>query len=284
MNPDQRRALAERLRALHQAPPILILPNAWDVASAKVYEKEGFQAIATTSAGIASALGYPDGQRISLEEHIEIIRRIAVSCSVPVSADIEAGYAIDPEGVARTVSMTAESGAVGVNLEDGKLGCGGAEGGGLFEPGEQVERVAAARQAADSSGIPMVINARTDVFLYADDPERRIAAAVSRGNAYRQAGADCIFVPDLGDLDEQTMSILVREIEAPLNVIAGTCTPPVARLEEIGVARVSFGPRPMRAVLSLLREIAREWTGPGTYEKMARSTLTYDQLNRWFEA
>ena len=284
MNPNNLPARAERFRALHQAPPILLLPNAWDVVSAMLYEKEGFPAVATTSAGVASAFGYPDGQKMALEEQLAVIRRIAASCSVPVSADIEAGYADDPDGVARTVAMTIEAGAVGVNLEDGKPGCGGAEGGDLFDLNEQVERIAAAREAADRSGVPLLINARTDVFLHADDSEKRIGAAVARGNAYRQAGADCIFVPDLGDLDEQTLSILVREIEAPLNVIAGTSTPPVARLEKLGVARVSFGPRPMRAVLSLLREIAREWTERGTFEKMASSTLSYEELNRWFEA
>lgn len=283
MDPDEQSALAERLRALHRAPPILLLPNAWDAASAKLYEKEGFSAIGTTSAGIASALGYPDGQRMSLEQNLEVVRRIAASCSIPVSADIEAGYAGDAEGVARSVAMTAEAGAVGINLEDGRPGCGGTNGGGLLDLGQQVERVRAARRGADRSGVPLVINARTDVFLYAGDPGRRIDEAVARGNAYRQAGADCIFVPDLGDLDEPTLSILVREIEAPLNVIAGTSTPPIDRLEEIGVARVSFGPRPMRALLSLLREIVREWTESGTYERMARSTLSYDELNRWFE-
>jgi 2-methylisocitrate lyase-like PEP mutase family enzyme len=245
--------------------------------SAKLYEKEGFRAVATTSAGIANALGYPDGQRIALDEQLAVVQRVASSCSVPVSADIEAGYAVGPVGVARTVAMTIEAGAVGVNLEDGKPG------GGLFDPGEHAERIAAARQAADRSGVPLVINARTDVFLQADDSGNRIGAAVARGNNYRQAGADCIFVPDLGDLDEQTLSVLVREIEAPLNVIAGTSMPPVARLEQIGVARLSFGPRPMRAALSVLREIAREWTEQGTFEKMARSTLSYEELNRWFE-
>jgi len=250
--------------------------------SAKIYEIEGFQAVGTTSAGIANAAGYPDGQQVPLEKQLDAIGRIAAAVAVPVSADIEAGYGDRPDDVARTVTGTIGAGAVGVNLEDGRSGCGGSRGGGLYDPSEQIERIAAAREAADRSGIPIVINARTDAFLVPGRDPERLRSAVERGNAYRRAGADCVFVPDMGDLDDAAIGVLAREIEAPLNVIAGPSTPPVARLRELGVARLSFGPRPMRAVLSALREMAREWIGQGSYEKMARSTLGYDEINRWF--
>jgi 2-methylisocitrate lyase-like PEP mutase family enzyme len=276
---DQRRR-AEEFLALHHAPELLILPNAWDVVSARLYELEGFKAVATTSAGISSTLGYPDGQRIDLEEMIEAIRRIEEHVSVPVSADLEAGYATAPEGVARSAEAALNVGAVGINLEDGT----GDSTDPLFDEALQTEKIRAVREMASSAGVHLVINARTDVYLVGNGtPAEQLRQAIRRGNAYRLAGADCVFVPDMGTLDKETILHLVKEIDAPINVVAGDRMPSLPELEEIGVTRVSFGPRPMRATLALIRKMAREWIETGTYKTMTADTLSYAEVNAMFE-
>ncbi len=276
---NQRRK-ADEFLALHHGPKLLILPNAWDVASARLYELEGFRAIATTSAGISSTLGYPDGQRIGLDEMVEVVRRITEHVSVPVTADLEAGYATDPAGVARSVEAALAAGVVGVNLEDST----GDPSAPLFDEGLQAERIGAVREMAASAGIHLVINARTDVYLVGDGtPAEQLRHAIRRGNAYRRAGADCVFVPDMGTLDAAAIARLVGEVNAPINVVAGDRMPSLPELEEIGVARVTFGPRPMRATLALVRRMAREWLETGTYSAMTADTLSYAEVNAMFE-
>jgi 2-methylisocitrate lyase-like PEP mutase family enzyme len=279
---------AERALAflrLHRGPRVLLLPNAWDVVSAKLYEVEGFEAVGTTSAGIAAALGFADGEQMSLDDNLAVCRRIVERVDIPVSVDIEAGYSGCLECLSTTVARVIESGAVGVNIEDSaKAGCGGTEPGALLGPQVQGERIAAIRAAADRLGVPLVINARTDVFLGRGAPgAERIAEAIERGNTYRRAGADCVFVPDMEQLGESEISELVCGIDAPLNLIAGKTTPSVARLQALGVARLSFGPRPMRAALQFLRAAAREWLTSGTYSRMSSAdSLSYDEVNGWF--
>jgi predicted thioesterase len=158
---EQQKQKAEGLRALHRGPRILVLPNAWDVASARLLEEAGFGAIATTSAGIAFTLGYPDGQRISREEMLAVVGRIAAAVKVPVTADVEAGYGDRPEDAARTARDVIEAGAVGMNLEDGTDDPQHP----LSDLALQVERLAAVQEAARSAGVPVVLNARTDVYL-----------------------------------------------------------------------------------------------------------------------
>ncbi len=276
---DQRRR-AEEFLTLHHTPKLLILPNAWDVVSARLYELEGFKAVATTSAGISSTLGHPDGQRIDLEEMIEAIRRIAEQVSVPLSADLEAGYATAPEGVARSAEAALNVGVVGINLEDGT----GDWADPLFDQALQAEKIRAVREMASSAGIHLVINARTDVYLVADGtPAEQLRHTIRRCNAYKLAGADCVFVPDMGTLDKGTITRLVKEIDAPINVVAGERMPSLPELEEIGVARVTFGPRPMRAALALIRRMAREWLETGTYTSMTADTLSYAEVNAMFD-
>lgn len=276
---NQRRK-ADDFLALHHGPRLLILPNAWDVASARLYELEGFKAVATTSAGISSTLGHPDGQRISLGEMVEVVRRIADHVSVPVTADLEAGYAVDPGGVARSAEAALNAGVVGINLEDGT----GDPVDPLLDEELQGERIGAVREMAASAGIRLVINARTDVYLVGDGtPAEQVRHAIRRGNAYRRAGADSVFVPDMGTLDKQTIALLVKEIDAPINVVAGDRMPSLPELEEIGVARVTFGPRPMRATLALVRRMAREWLETGTYSAMTADTLSYAEVNAMFD-
>ena len=256
--PPQRERV-EILRRLHQGPRILVLPNVWDVVTARIVEAAGFSALATTSAGVAFALGYPDGERISRAEMVAAVRRIAGRVRVPVTADMEAGYGRTPQAAAETAREVIAAGAVGMNLEDAP-----ADGDGLFDVALQAERVRAARESAEAAGVPLVINARTDVFLASiGAPETRLSHAVRRLNAYRAAGADCLFAP--GVTDRATIATLVREVGGPLNVLAGPGCPPVPELEALGVRRLSLGSGVMRATLGLVRRIAGELQGPGTF-------------------
>lgn len=256
--PPQRERV-EILRRLHQGPRILVLPNVWDVVTARIVEAAGFSALATTSAGVAFALGYPDGERISRAEMVAAVRRIAARVRVPVTADMEAGYGRTPQAAAETAREVIAAGAVGMNLEDAP-----ADGDGLFDVALQAERVRAARESAEAAGVPLVINARTDVFLASiGAPETRLSHAVRRLNAYRAAGADCLFAP--GVTDRATIATLVREVGGPLNVLAGPGCPPVPELEALGVRRLSLGSGVMRATLGLVRRIAGELQGPGTF-------------------
>jgi 2-methylisocitrate lyase-like PEP mutase family enzyme len=276
---------ARAFRRMHEGPGLLLLPNAWDAVSAKLYEVEGFPAIGTTSAGISSALGFPDGERMTLEDNLTVCRRIVEHVAIPVSVDVEAGYSGCLDGLSETITKVIASGAVGINLEDSaKAGCGGSESGVLLELSTQADRIAAAREAADRAGVPLVINARTDVLLtHGVASEDRLDEAIERGNTYRRAGADCVFVPDMGVLGECEIAVLANGIEAPLNLVAGEKTPSVQRLEALGVARLSFGPRPMRAALQFLRAMAREWLATGTYAQLTSGgSLSYDEVNAWF--
>jgi len=263
---------AARLRALHHGPPILVLPNAWDAASARIVESEGFPAVATTSAGVAAALGYADGGAVPAREMIEAIARIARAVSVPVSADIEHGYATTPDAVADVVMRVVSAGAVGVNLEDILPGSDALE-----ALDVQCDKIRAIAKAAATSGVAVVINARTDVYLRGiGAADSRLGAAIERGRAYLAAGAACVFVPAVKDRD--TISALVKGIGGPINVLAMPDSPPVAELERLGVARVSLGSGPFRASLAILRDVARELKSSGTYSGMAKS-LPYAGVN-----
>src|SRR5438445_3710083 len=249
---------ADRLRALHKTPPIFVIPNAWDAASARVFEAEGFPAIATTSAGVAAALGYPDGGAVPAREMIEAVSRIARAVKVPVSADIEHAYAATPDAVADVVLRVIAAGAVGINLEDSVPGAPDLEPLAL-----QLDKIQAIIKAANKAGVRVVINARTDVFLRALGPaEARLGVAVERGTAFLGAGADCVFVP--GARDRETIAALVQRIGGPVNILAVDGTPPIPDLEALGVARVSLGSGPMRATLALVRDVARELKASGT--------------------
>jgi 2-methylisocitrate lyase-like PEP mutase family enzyme len=264
---------AEQLRALHQGPPILVLPNAWDAATGRIFEAEGFPAIATTSAGVAAALGYPDGGVVPAREMIEAVGRIARAVKVPVTADIEHAYAATPDAVADVVLRVIAAGAVGVNVEDLVPGTTDLEPISL-----QCEKITAIAKAAAKSGVRVVINARTDVFLGAIGPaESRLAVAVDRGKAFLAAGADCIFIPGL--LDRDTIGALVRGIGGPINVLAVKGTPSIPELQALGVARVSVGSGPMRASLALVRDIARELKTEGTFSSFTEHTLPYAEVN-----
>ena len=263
---------AEALRKLHAGPPLLVLANAWDVASARLVEEAGFPAVATSSAGVAFALGYPDGQRISRAEMLDMVRRVATAVKVPVSADVEAGYGTTPQAAAETARGVVAAGAVGMNLEDT------GPDGNLLPLEAQVERIRAARGAAEKSGVPIVINARTDAFAMRDlTGDRRIAEAVRRANAYLDAGGDCAFVPFV--IDREVLARLVREIRGPVNVLAGPGAPPIPELERMGVRRVSVGGGLARAAYGRARRVALELKERGTYEALA-DAVTYAEMQK----
>ena len=265
--------LADQLRALHRTPPILVLPNAWDAASARLFEAEGFPAIATTSAGVSASLGYPDGGAVPAREMFEAVARIARAVSVPVTADIEHAYAATPDAVADNVLRVVAAGAVGINLEDMMPGAADLEPVAL-----QVDKIRAIVKGANKSGVRLVINARTDVFLRAiGAPESRLAVAVERGKAFLAAGADCVFVPGVRDSD--TIEALVAGIGGPVNILAVKGSPRTAELEALGVARVSVGSGPHRATLAVTRDVARELKTRGTYTSFTSHALTYDEAN-----
>jgi 2-methylisocitrate lyase-like PEP mutase family enzyme len=265
---------AARFRSLHTSGNILVLPNAWDVASARIIEQAGAAAVATTSAGVAWSLGAPDGDRLGRDRALDLIARVAEVVSVPVTADIESGYASDAKGVAETIEGVVAAGAVGVNLEDSILG-----GETRLRPvQEQAERIAAARQAADASGVPLFINARVDAYLLAiGDPDGRLRETLDRAQAYVGAGADGVFVPGVTDLD--LIQTLAESITKPLNVMAGPGSPTVAQLAQRGVARVSIGPAIARVAYAVARRAAEEVLTAGTYDHLAGG-LDYDELNR----
>lgn len=271
-------ARARQLQALHRGPRLLVVVNAWDAASARVVESEGFPAIATTSAGVANALGYPDGEKAPFPDVLAAIARIVRVVSVPVTADVESGYARTAAEIGESCSAILDAGAVGVNLEDGS----DARAGKLAPAEEHAARVSAARRAAESRGIPLVINARTDVYLReVGAPESRFDEAVRRAASYRAAGADCIFVPGVSDAD--TIRRLVRAIDAPVNVLAAAGIPSVPELERLGVARLSVGSLAMRAAMGLVRRIARGLKQEGTSAELFAGGVTYDEMNRLME-
>jgi 2-methylisocitrate lyase-like PEP mutase family enzyme len=263
MPPERRSLLAEkanRFRALHHGSRILLLANIWDVATARVVEQAGMPAVATTSAGIAFALGYPDGQRIARAEMLDFVSRIAKAVKVPVTADAEAGYGNRPEDAGITAHAVLEAGAVGMNLEDGTE----VPAHPLTDMQLQKEKIAAVREAAATAGVPLVLNARTDVYLSeVGPPERRYDETLLRLAAYRDAGADCVFAP--GIRDSTTIQRLVVDLRCPLNILAGPGSPSISELEKIGVARVSLGSSPMRATLGLLSRIVKEVSEIGSY-------------------
>jgi len=262
MTPPQKNK-ADIFRALHSGSEILLLPNAWDAASARIVEECGFPAVATTSAGIAFSLGYPDGQKISKEEMFAVVARIATAVNVPVTADVEAGYGNRPENVAETARAVIEAGAVGLNLEDAT----GDSSHPLAEVSLQLEKIRAVRQAAASLHVPLVLNARTDVYLLqVGEPATRYDEALRRLSAFRDAGADCVFLPSLRDA--ATIGRIVADLRCPLNILGGPGSPSAPELRKLGVARVSLGSGPMRATLGLLRRLAEEVKSAGTYAAM----------------
>jgi 2-methylisocitrate lyase-like PEP mutase family enzyme len=259
---NQRRK-AEAFRALHHSDRPLLLVNAWDIASARIVEEAGFPAVATTSAGIAFASGYPDGQKIHPDRMFARIAQIASAVKVPVTGDVEAGYGDAPARASHTARKIIFGGAVGMNFEDAT----GDSEHPLADLPLQLESIRAIREMAKKYELALVLNARTDVYLLqVGDAAKRYDEAVRRLSAFRDAGADCVFVP--GIRDRETIERLVVDLSCPVNILAGPGSPSVAELADLGVKRISLGSGPMRATLGLLRRLTDEVKSAGTYTAM----------------
>ncbi len=263
---------AELFLRYHQDKDILVLLNSWDISSSKLIEATGYKAIATTSMGVAASLGYPDCQIITLSEMLEVITGIVNAVKVPVSVDIEAGYGNNLNEIIESVKKIIATGIVGINIED-SIDLSPI----LIDEMEFCERISAIRELSNSLGFHLVINARTDSFYVSSgSPQEKLSESIKRGNKYREAGADCIFVQPVWE--KEMISTLVNEIDAPINILSnptiGTgVTPSIRELQDLGVARVSLGSSLMKATLALIKKVADELSAKGTYNILL-DTLT----------
>jgi 2-methylisocitrate lyase-like PEP mutase family enzyme len=265
---------AGQFRKLHHGPQMLVLSNAWDVVSARILEECGHPAIATSSAAVAFSRGYPDGQRIPRDEMLDVVARIARAVRVPVTADLEAGYGTTVQDMAETVKAAIEAGAIGMNLED----VTGDDESSLVDTALQVEKIRAIREKAKSLGVPIVLNARTDIYLLPVGAEAtRFERTAERLRAYRDAGADCLFAP--GVHERETIGKLVKAVAAPLNILMTPHCPSLAELEKMGVARVSAGSTVMRAALGVVRRIGIEMLESRSCETLFAGAIPYADLN-----
>jgi len=273
----EQRMRAELFHQLHAGPVPLMLPNAWDAASARVIERAGVKAIATTSAGMAWALAYPDGEQLPVQELLAACRRVCQVVAVPVSVDIERGYGNDAQDTGDLGGALIQLGVVGINIEDGAESATQA----LAHPSVLCERIACVRAIAQRHDLPFFINARIDTYLSNLSPEARLEETRRRALAYVDAGADGIFVPGLADAED--IATLVRSLAVPLNVYAGYPGAPVSQaLQLLGVRRISLGCGPMQAMLAHLGAIAAEALDDGCYDTMGKRMLTPAQANGLF--
>ena len=272
-------AKARLFQQMHLGPEVLVIANAWDAASARVFEDAGVRAVGTGSAGIAFSHGYPDNEFIPRMVLIAATAEIARSVHVPVTADILNGFGEAVEDAVAAAKEVIALGAVGVNLEDATE----VNGPRLIDIELAVEKVRAVCAAARDSGVPIVVNARTDSYwLDLGDDKQKLRESIERGNRFREAGAHCIFVPSA--VNRETIRTLAAEIDAPLNILTVGGCPPIAELQTLGVRRVSEGSGPMRATMMLTRQIARELLQSGTYTRFhGNAAVPYREANRLFE-
>jgi 2-methylisocitrate lyase-like PEP mutase family enzyme len=264
---------AEAFRALHHGDHPLVLPNAWDVPSARVFEDAGFPAVATSSAGLMVSRGYTDGEEMPRRELVATIGRIAAALQIPLSADIVAGYGRGVSGTVATVKLVLSAGAIGINLED-KAPAGDR----LLRSSLQVRKIQAIRQLGESLGVRIVINARTDALrVGAKNPEEGMREAIRRAVAYRDAGADCVY--PMGLTDGESIAKFVEELRCPINVMIRKGLPSIAELERLGVKRVSFGPSASYATMGLLKRASQELLSQGTFNSLVDGAITFDELN-----
>lgn len=279
MNTQQQQAA--RFQELHTRNALFILPNAWDAGSAKIFEEAGYEAIATTSAGIAYSLGYADGEIITMEELLSVVRQIAKRTTVPLSVDIERGYGTTPEEVTENVRAIIAAGAVGVNIEDGYPAAATHAESYLEETNTQVAKIEQLAALKDELDIPFVINARTCAYLLSiGDNDTRLDATIERCNAYVAAGADCIFIP--GKLDKATVTALTKAIAAPLNILASPAFNDIQELQNIGVRRISLGSGPVRATYAALMDIASAVQNKHDLSALFSHPFSYQKANEFF--
>ncbi|HXW67006.1 MAG TPA: isocitrate lyase/phosphoenolpyruvate mutase family protein [Thermoplasmata archaeon] len=265
---------AEAFRRLHLGSRPFVLPNAWDVPSARIFEDAGFPAVATSSAGVMVSRGYPDGERMPRRELLDVVGRIARALRVPLSADLVSGYGRGPRAVARTVRQAVTSGAIGINLEDLTPTHDG-----LLRVPAQVRKIRAIRELAGEIGVPIVINARTDALRHAPgEPAAQLREAIRRASAYRDAGADCVY--PMGLTDAASIETFVGAVGGPVNVMVRRGLPSLAELERLGVKRVSFGPSASYAALGLLKRVSADVLERASFDSLLEGAISFDELNR----
>ncbi|MDA1582266.1 isocitrate lyase/phosphoenolpyruvate mutase family protein [Bacillus cereus group sp. TH230-1LC] len=253
----------------HHDSSILILPNAWDVMSAKIYEDLNYRAIGTTSAGIAASLGYSDGEQLPFESMLDVIKKITKSVNIPVSADIESGYGETLEEVLENVRKIIASGVVGVNLEDSKKNHIYS----LYDTAYQQTKIERIKNVSISEGVSLFINARTDAYIFSNNG---VEETIKRAQAYKDAGADGIFIPGL--TQKEHIHMFTKKINLPLNVLIHDSTPSIPDLECLNVSRISFGSGAYRATISTLRKLASEVIMKGQYETMTNDVISYENM------
>lgn len=264
-------ANANAFLALHHQKSMFLLPNAWNAATALLYEELGFPAVATTSAGIAFSMGYPDGEVMPFEEMLYVIRRIVQAVQVPVTADIVAGFAHSSDELAANIRKILEAGVVGINFEDGRAD------GTLLDMAQNISRIQVIRQVANEQQIALVINARVDTY-WLGGGKGDFADTVERAKAYLAAGADCIFVPSLTDAGE--IARLRAQIDGPINLLAAGMDP--KELAALGIERLSLGSLPFRTALGYLQQITKQAKEHGDLSQFGMNAVGFSTLMDWF--
>jgi 2-methylisocitrate lyase-like PEP mutase family enzyme len=252
---------------LHQGPDLLVLPNAWDAGSARIIENAGAKAIATSSAAVAWAHGFPDGEALAPEQLLATIRAIVRVVSIPVTADIEAAYASDAAAAAAFGARVIDAGAVGVNIEDGNA-----------PPDLLCAKIGALRETAAKKDVDLWINARVDVYLRRlAEGEAAFTESVARAKRYTEAGANSVFIP--GVADKTLIGNLVRNVPLPLNVLAWPGLPDASTLKSLGVRRLSAGSGLAKAVLSHAHALTAEFLATGRSDLFAQGPLAQVNIN-----
>lgn len=274
MDRERQSEAAKSFLARHHAPPVLLLPNVWDAMSARIFAAAGFDSLATTSAGVAWALGYPDGESAPWAEVVGATARIVRAAGVPVTADIERGYGDSPETVGGHVADIIRAGVVGINLEDGLNGS-------IRSIGDATARLQAARKAAHDEGMPIVINARCDMFhLQHGEESARLDATVARCRAYLAAGADCVY--PFGLRDPGLIAAFTEAIGAPVNVTGRPGMPDAAELERMGVTRITIASAPTLMTMGAIHELATNFRSTGSFD-LLRGSFHHPEAQKLFQ-
>jgi len=259
-------ALAATFRSLHEGG-LLLLPNCWDAGSARIMAAQGAPALATSSAAVAWALGYGDGDRLPVPLLTACLAAITRRLEVPLTADIEGGYSDDPSAVGETVAAVIGTGIVGINMEDG-----------ASPPALLARKIEAARGAAERAGVPLFINARCDVFLRGlAAPGQRVAETLARAELYRAAGADGLFAP--GARDAADIAALAAGTPLPVNILALPGVPKAAELARLGVRRLSSGSGIAESVYARIATLTRGFLAEGDSAALSADALAYGELN-----
>lgn len=275
MDMEKQRKQARIFSEMHKNGEMFILPNVWNVGSAVVFEKEGFQAVATSSAGVAYDLGYSDGEDISFEDLLEVVNKISNRIDVPLSVDFERGYGETKAVVKENAKKLVQAGAVGFNIEDGMPD------GTLSSLELQLEKIEGLVELKQELEIDFVINARTCAYwLQVADEEKRLEIAIERGNAFSKAGADCIFIP--GALSKQVVKNILTEISAPLNIILNNQFHDLNELKKMGVQRISLGSSPVRYIYSENIELAKK-IKKNDFDELLKNPFSYEIANEYFK-